>query len=325
VTTVYLCPLSTFTQLFNDSGSALLPGALIWTYVAGTSTPTGTYTDETGTVLNSNPIQLGSNARLNNINIWQPQGVSLKVLFSTNAGTVGSPVFGSQIGPVFDQIIGINDPTALQAVLANPASGSGVDTIANAMRSYDLVASVRSANAPSLAGGQTLVIDVQAASSPGDGLGGLFYWNASSSATDDGVTVIKPNSVSGNGRYLRQSQVSVLAFTANLTGMTTTIQGTLSYYKTASNQVFVILQSAAITGTSNSTGFNINNWPSAIQPSAQRIVPCILEDNGIVIGGWASLSGATMTFGTGINNNSAGFTNSGFKGLPLGFEVAYQI
>ena len=40
--------------------------------------------------------------------------------------------------------------------------------------------------------------------SANDGLGGTFVWSASSTATDDGGVVIKPNSISGTGRWIRQ-------------------------------------------------------------------------------------------------------------------------
>lgn len=319
--TYYLCPFASFLQCLNDSGQ-VANGLLLWTYLAGTSTPQATYTDSTGGTPNSNPIQLNSAGRLPNVSIWQPGGVALKLQFSTNAGTVGSPVFGVQIGPTFDQVSGIDDPAAVLSTLANTASGSGADLVANAMRSYDIIASVRSANAPSLAAGQTLVISIQGGTTVGDSTGGIFYWNASSSATDDGVNVIKPNAVSGNGRYLRLVQIGVLGFTANLTGMTTTITGNITQ-ETNVNLVTLYLTSGAITGTSNSTAFTINNLPAVSQPAKPTILPCILEDNGAVIGGWASISGSTITFGTGINNNASGFTNSGFKGLPAGWTLTY--
>lgn len=38
----------------------------------------------------------------------------------------------------------------------------------------------------------------------GDGFGGAYYWNPTSTASDDGFTVIKPAAVSGAGRWLRQ-------------------------------------------------------------------------------------------------------------------------
>lgn len=200
--TYYLCPFAAFLQLFSDVGIPL-SGALIWTYQAGTSTPTPTWTDSTGAVQNANPIQLNSAGRLPNVSIWQASGVPIKVVFSTNAGTSGAPVFGSQIGPTFDQISGINDFAAANSSLANPASGSGADLVANAVRSYDVFATARSANTPVLASGQTLIVAFEGGVSITDGLGGLFYWNATSSAADDGINIIKPTALSGAGRYLR--------------------------------------------------------------------------------------------------------------------------
>src|ERR1700678_2650626 len=102
----YLSPVASIFQFFSDIG-VVLNGGLLWTYLAGTSTPTATYTDITGATQNSNPIQLASNGRLPNVQIWQQGGVNIKVQVSTNAGTVIAPVFGTQLGPTFDQISGI--------------------------------------------------------------------------------------------------------------------------------------------------------------------------------------------------------------------------
>ncbi|HXN95985.1 MAG TPA: hypothetical protein VN879_15885 [Candidatus Acidoferrales bacterium] len=201
----YLCPLSTILQVFQDSG-AVLTNALLWTYAAGTSTPVATYTDSTGATPNGNPIQFNSAGRLPNVAIWQAAGVSIKVQISTNAGTSGSPVFGTQIGPTLDQLSGINDVSFTNTALANPATGFGADLVANAVRSYDLFSSARSANVPVFAAGQTLIVEFEGGTSVSDSLGGEFYWNVLSTATDDGINVIKPNAIgSGNpGRYLRR-------------------------------------------------------------------------------------------------------------------------
>lgn len=97
---VYLCPITSILQYFTDAGIPL-NGGKINTYLAGTSTPTNTWTDATGTVLNSNPIILNSAGRLNNVNIWQAQGTPIKVIIQDSSG--------NQIGPVFDNLSGIND------------------------------------------------------------------------------------------------------------------------------------------------------------------------------------------------------------------------
>jgi hypothetical protein len=211
MTTYYLSPISTILQYFTDSGIVLSNGK-VNTYLAGTSTPTATYTDITGVTPNANPIILSSAGRLPNVSIWQPGGVALKV--------VVTDALNNQIGPTFDQISGINDPTSLTSSLAASGSGSGADLVANAVRSFDIVSSVRSAGAPTIISGQTRIIDTEGANAINDGFGGLFYWNASSSATDDGISVIKPTGVSGNGRYLRQKNSQFYASKPSSTART---------------------------------------------------------------------------------------------------------
>jgi len=138
---------------------------------------------------------------------WTLGGVTLKLSVVDAQGN-------QLVGPI-DNIAAIGDLTnvsnALQTLLANPASSNiagvgpvaGADLVANAVKSYDIFADVRAANTPSLASGQTLNIDVQGASAVGDGLGGEFYWSASSSAADDGKTVLKPTTAGATGRWLR--------------------------------------------------------------------------------------------------------------------------
>lgn len=193
----YLCPWATVFQYFTDTG-IILSGGLVHTYLAGTSTPQVTYTDITGTVPNANPIVLASNGRLPNVSIWQPGGVSLKIIV-TDAN-------GIQLGPTFDQLQGINDLVLADSALSNPATGSGADLVANAMRSYDIFASARAANVPILQSGQTLIVDFEGGNTVADGIGGLFYWNATSTAGDDDLNVIQPSALTGAGRYLRLNQ-----------------------------------------------------------------------------------------------------------------------
>ena len=51
-----------FWQLFDNNGDALNGGKL-YTYEAGTSTPKATYTAQSGTVANTNPIILDASGR----------------------------------------------------------------------------------------------------------------------------------------------------------------------------------------------------------------------------------------------------------------------
>lgn len=158
----------------------------------------------------------------------------------------------------------------------------------------------------------------------------LIQWsnnNAVGSISIPPYTIVRALKIGTNTWQLMDNVVPTIlgpsSWQANLTGMTTTITGTMSYLK-ISNWIFLNVNTA-INGTSNSTTFTINNVPAALQPGAARIATCLLTDNGIAIGGWASINGANITFGTGINNNATGFTGSGTKGLPAGFQLAYSL
>ena len=63
-------------QFFNNNGVPL-SGGLIYTYVAGTSTPLATYTTISGLIANSNPIVLDSAGRPPS-EIWLINGFSYK-------------------------------------------------------------------------------------------------------------------------------------------------------------------------------------------------------------------------------------------------------
>ena len=97
--TVTLSPLAGAAWQFFDNNGVPLAGGLIYTYAAGTTTPTATYTSSTGSVANSNPIVLDSAGRTAN-EIWLTAGVSYKFIVQTSVGV--------QIGS-YDNITGIND------------------------------------------------------------------------------------------------------------------------------------------------------------------------------------------------------------------------
>lgn len=63
--TTLLSPLP--VQRFYDNNNVPLVGGLLYTYIAGTSTPCPTYTDSTGATANTNPIVLNSRGEAN---VW---------------------------------------------------------------------------------------------------------------------------------------------------------------------------------------------------------------------------------------------------------------
>lgn len=110
--TGYLSPIGMIVQLFTDQGVVGL-GYKINTYVGGSvSTPQQTWTDSTLTVLNSNPIVMGSNGRFQSVSVWGPAGTLIKMVITDALNT---PIAGGTI----DNIPLINDATSFSVGL-NP-------------------------------------------------------------------------------------------------------------------------------------------------------------------------------------------------------------
>ena len=96
---VNLSPLGgVAAQFFNNDGVPLA-GGLIYTYAAGTNTPSATYTTGAGTVAHSNPIVLDSAGRIPTGEIWLTDGVAYKFVIKDASMTL--------IG-TYDNIVGIN-------------------------------------------------------------------------------------------------------------------------------------------------------------------------------------------------------------------------
>lgn len=78
-----LSPIGNEQQV--DSNGAPLSGGLIYTYLAGSTTPAPTYTDNTGATPQANPIVLNTLGRPASP-IWLTDGVSHKFILTSSAG-----------------------------------------------------------------------------------------------------------------------------------------------------------------------------------------------------------------------------------------------
>lgn len=83
----------------------------------------------------------------------------------------------------------------------------------------------------------------------------------------------------------------------------------------------------AATGTSSSNAMTMTGVPANCNPSTgASVVACVLESNGVNVGGWAAITtGNQINFGTGIDNLATGFFPTGTKGLPAGWAVTYSL
>ena len=73
-------------QFFNNNGVPLA-GGLLYTYLAGTSTPATTYTSASGSIAQSNPIVLDSSGRVAE-EIWLTAGVTYKFTLKTSTNVL---------------------------------------------------------------------------------------------------------------------------------------------------------------------------------------------------------------------------------------------
>jgi len=83
---VNLSPLGGAGWQFFDNNGVPLTGGLLYTYLAGSTTATATYTSASGSIANANPIVLDSSGRPTN-EIWLTGGISYKFVLQTATGT----------------------------------------------------------------------------------------------------------------------------------------------------------------------------------------------------------------------------------------------
>jgi microcystin-dependent protein len=83
---VNLSPIGNGFQFFTTTGIPL-NGGFIYTYQAGSTTPATTYSDNAGTIANTNPIQLGTDGRPQ-VEIWLTYGINYKFVLADSSNNV---------------------------------------------------------------------------------------------------------------------------------------------------------------------------------------------------------------------------------------------
>lgn len=110
MSTVYLCPgFGVGYQGFTTGGLPLNAG-LIYTYIAGGTTPQATYTTSGGTVQNANPIVLDADGRTPT-EVWLLLGQSYRMDVKDSLGNLIKS---------YDNITGINDPSTFGEWIPGP-------------------------------------------------------------------------------------------------------------------------------------------------------------------------------------------------------------
>jgi hypothetical protein len=151
-------------RFFITGTNRPLAGGLMYTYKAGTTENATTYSNDSGTT-NTNPIVLDSDGQCD---LYLDDAVSYRIILKNAAGvTQFDKDRIASLGST--QVQSFNSVAALRL-----RSGT---TIANAAKTLGYYAA-------------------------GDGGGNSFYWDGTSTSTDNGGTIIKPTAVSGAGRWL---------------------------------------------------------------------------------------------------------------------------
>jgi len=159
---LFLSPICN-DQTFDANGDPLNAGQ-IETYLAGSSTPAATYTDDTGGTSQSNPIILNSLGYPTAGPIWLTGGVSYKFIIKNSAGSTLRTI---------DDISGVNDASVSQSEWVE----SG------------LVPTYISATSFSVPGDQTLILQVGRRLRTTN-TSGLVYSTISNSVFAAGITTV---------------------------------------------------------------------------------------------------------------------------------------
>lgn len=110
-------------QFFDDSGIPL-SGGLIYTYLAGTTTPATTYTSSTGGTPHTNPIVLDAAGRVPN-EIWVTTGTSYKFVVHTSADVLIRS---------YDNILG--GVTSASVSFTQSGTGAVTETVQDVLRRF---------------------------------------------------------------------------------------------------------------------------------------------------------------------------------------------
>lgn len=153
-------------RFFVNATNKPLVGGKLYTYLAETTTPATTYSNDTGTP-NTNPIILDANGECN---LYLNDDISYRLILKD-----------------------ANDVTYFDRDRVSSIGGGDYKVL-----TFDTIADLRL----KIGSEKEPVAQTSGYYAAGDGGGNSFYWDGTSGATDNSATIIKPTFVSGSGRWL---------------------------------------------------------------------------------------------------------------------------
>lgn len=306
--TVTLSPV--FKQKFFGNDGVPLNGGKLFSYLAGTTTKTATYSDAAGTVLNSNPVILSFRGEAD-VFIEPNKGYKFVLAPSTDTDPPTNPIWT------------VDNVRSSQLITLYGGVDSGVSN------AYVLTFT---ANFTSYLDGIVLYwipsnTNTTASTINVNGLGPVSIVN------QDGSPLISSQLVAGqvatimfkSGQFLLVSSgiaPSLISgsFVPTWTGFGGTPPTCTIFYTKLGGIVTCQISSLGTTGVSTGTGLAITNLPAVIRPQTDpnpRGI-CMVIDNGVQAAGSFSfgVAAGTMKFWKGTAPpNDTGFTAAGNKGF----------
>lgn len=128
---VYLSPIGNSVIPFLNANGAPNANGFLSTFLAGTSTPSATYTTSAGTVQNAVSIPLGPDGRVPN-EVWLVTAIAYKFVLLDSLGVLVP-------GCTYDNITGQNDPASFGAGVMASLTVSGATSLNTLVASGSLV------------------------------------------------------------------------------------------------------------------------------------------------------------------------------------------
>jgi hypothetical protein len=299
MTTTTLSP-TPVQKFFDNNGNALANGQL-YTYAGGTSTPIATYTDNTGSTSNTNPIILNSRGECN---LWLTPNVSYKFVLQDSLGntiwTVDQVVNNALIS-----LFGGTDTGTAGAYVLNFTSN--FTSLSNGIIIYFIAANTNNGNSTINVNGLGVVniqtvngMTLSAGMIVGGALNGIIYFNGNWLLIESPFMLPQPGSFN----------LTVAGFSAP--------SPVPCEYTVIGDTCMIRVQPFAYT--SNATTFTGTVNLAAIQPASKQyvMIPAAQDAGASVYAQVATVapgSGTTVNFTFYKNGSSSGWTASGAKGL----------
>lgn len=306
--TVTLSPV--FKQKFFDNAGIPLNGGKLFSYLAGTSTKTTTYSDAGGSSANTNPVILNFRGEAD-VYIEPNKGYKFVLAPSTDTDPPANPIWtvdnvrSSQLITLYG---GIDNGVANAYVLTFNANftaytdgiviywiPSNTNTTASTINVNGLgIVSIVNQNGTALTSSQLIANQVATIMY----VGGQFLLISSG---------IAPSVLTGS-------------FVPTWTGFGGSPPTCTIFYQKIAGLVILQFDATGTTGTSTTTGLAITNLPSVLRPQTapEARVVCMVTDNSAqAVGAFSfGVAAGTMKFWKGTAPpNDAGFTAAANKGF----------